>query len=137
MALTHLADTSVLTRLSNPMVLDKIRPMAEAGALARASITDLELGFSGRNVDEWRAIIDAAEVCVSLGLEDLDVRRALQTQGRLAAAGHRGRKIPDLIIAAVAERRQLTLLHYDRDFDLIAAVTHQDTEWVVAAGSVD
>jgi len=40
------------------------------------------------------------------------------------------------LIAAVAERARLTVLHYDRDFDLIASVTRQKVEWVVAAGSV-
>ena len=44
--------------------------------------------------------------------------------------------IPDLLIAAVAERNALTVLHYDKDFDLIAKVTGQSMEWVVPAGSV-
>jgi predicted nucleic acid-binding protein len=44
--------------------------------------------------------------------------------------------VADLLIAAVARRRGLTLLHYDRDFELIAAVTRQPQEWVVPAGSV-
>lgn len=46
----------------------------------------------------------------------------------------RGRKVPDLLIAAAAEARGLTVLHYDSDFDQIAAATGQSCEWVVAAG---
>lgn len=49
----------------------------------------------------------------------------------------RGCKVPDLLIAAAAEAGDLRILHYDPDFDLIAAVTGQRCEWVVAAGSVD
>lgn len=57
---------------------------------------------------------------------------------RAGAAGHqRGRKIPDLLIAAAAEGSNLVVLHYDSDFDRIAAVTGQHCQWVVAAGSVD
>jgi predicted nucleic acid-binding protein len=46
-------------------------------------------------------------------------------------------KIPDLLVAAAAEERDLTLLHYDNDFDLIATVTGQRCEWVAPAGSID
>lgn len=45
--------------------------------------------------------------------------------------------MPDLLIAAAAESLGLTVLHYDADFDRIAAVTGQPCEWVVPAGSVD
>lgn len=55
----------------------------------------------------------------------------------MLAAGHqRGPKIPDLLIAAAAEGSNLVVLHYDSDFDRIAAVTGQRCQWVVAAGSV-
>ncbi len=63
--------------------------------------------------------------------------RARQVQRLLAAKHQRGRKVPDLLIAAAAETRGLTVLHYDSDFDQIAGVTGQECEWVVAAGSVD
>lgn len=47
------------------------------------------------------------------------------------------RVVPDLLIAAAAEARGLTVLHYDADFDRIAAITGQPCQWVVPAGSVD
>lgn len=65
------------------------------------------------------------------------LRRARQVQRLLAAKHQRGRKIPDLLIAAAAEARNLTVLHYDADFDRIAALTGQASEWVVPAGSAD
>jgi predicted nucleic acid-binding protein len=54
----------------------------------------------------------------------------------LAARGQRGRKIPDLLIAAAAEELGVGVLHYDADFDLIASTTGQRCQWVVPAGSV-
>jgi predicted nucleic acid-binding protein len=44
--------------------------------------------------------------------------------------------LPDLLIAAVAERERVTVLHYDADYDLIAQVTGQPTQWVVPRGAV-
>ena len=55
----------------------------------------------------------------------------------LASKHQRGRKVPDLLIAAAAEARGLTVLHYDADFDQIADVTGQSCQWIVPAGSVD
>lgn len=66
----------------------------------------------------------------------LDARRALQVQRMLAAPSQRGRKIPDLLVAAAAEELGITVLHYDADFDRIAAVTGQRCLWVVSAGSI-
>ena len=51
------------------------------------------------------------------------IRRAKEVQRLLAATHQRGRKVPDLLIAATAEAAKLTILHYDADFDLIASVT--------------
>jgi len=55
----------------------------------------------------------------------------------LSARRQRGRKIPDLLVAAAAEELNLGVLHYAADFDLIASVTGQRCEWVVPAGTVD
>lgn len=137
MALTHLADTSVLTRLGEHEVAAAIRPLLERAVLARSAMTDLEIGFSARNGDEWHALADALELCGALEIEAADFRRALEVQRLLAVARQRGRKVPDLLIAAVAERHRLTVLHYDGDVDLIAALTGQPAEWVVPAGSID
>ncbi len=58
-------------------------------------------------------------------------------QRSLAQRSQRGRKIPDLLVAAAAEELDLAVLHYDADFDLIATVTGQRCQWVVPAGSVE
>ena len=64
--------------------------------------------------------------------------RAIQIAGLMArAGGHRGAKPVDLVIAAAAEAVDLALLHYDSDYDRIASITHQPTEWVARAGTLD
>lgn len=45
--------------------------------------------------------------------------------------------IPGLILAAVTERHDITILHYDHDFDMIAEITGQPVEWVMSPGSAD
>lgn len=136
MALSLLLDTSVLKRLVQPTVRAVVEPLAAAGELGRASICDLEIGYSARNSDEWDALVGALDAFVLLETTGEHVRRALQVQRLLAQRSQRGRKIPDLLIAAAAEQMGLSVLHYDADFDAIAAVTGQRCEWVVPAGSV-
>lgn len=137
MALTHLLDSSVLTRLRHAAVREAIEEAAERGELARAGISDLEIGYSARNAAEWDRLTDALQAFELVETTADHLRRARQVQRMLAAKHQRGRKVPDLLIAAAAESRDLTVLHYDADFDLIASVTGQRCEWIVPAGSVD
>jgi predicted nucleic acid-binding protein len=63
--------------------------------------------------------------------------RALAVHRQLAATSqHRHFRLPDLIIAATAELHGATVLHYDADYDRIADVTNQPTEWVATRGSL-
>lgn len=137
MALTHLVDTSVLTRVREPSVRAAIEPRLMLGELARAGVSDLELGYSARTAREWDGVMGSLEMFALAETTAEHVRRARQVQRALAARSQRGRKIPDLLIAAAAEAAGLTVLHYDADFDRIARVTGQPCEWVVPAGSID
>lgn len=137
MALSHLLDTSVIKRLGNPAVRRVVQPLAEAGEIARARITDLEVGYSARNEHEWDELINALDTFALVESTPAHHRRALHVQRLLAQRSQRGRKIPDLLIAAAGEERGLTVIHYDADFDLIAAATGQPTQWVVPAGTID
>ena len=63
--------------------------------------------------------------------------RALAVHRELAATSqHRNFALLDLIIAATAEQHGATVLHYDTDYDRIAAVTGQPTEWVAEKGTL-
>lgn len=137
MALTHVVDTSVLTRLYASEIRAVIEPKLYRGELARASISDLEIGFAARSATEWDALAKSLRAFDLIETASDHIRRALQVQRLLAKRHQRGRKLPDLLIAAAAELRGLAVLHYDADFDRIATVTGQSAEWVVKAGSVD
>jgi len=114
-----------------------IEPLASAGRVGRAGITDLEVGYGSRNAREWDQDMDDLTVFELVETTADHMRRARQVQRLLASRSQRGRKIPDLLVAAAAEEAGLTLLHYDADFDLIAKVTGQLCQWVVAPGTVD
>jgi predicted nucleic acid-binding protein len=137
MALSHILDTSVLTRLADPEVRAMVETRAAQGELARAGISDLEIGFSARSGAEWDELAEALEAFELIETTADHLRRARQVQRLLAERHQRGRKIPDLLIAAAAEAGGLAVLHYDADFDRIAGITGQPCEWVVPPGSVD
>jgi predicted nucleic acid-binding protein len=71
-----------------------------------------------------------------LPTEDVDIRRALETQAALAEREQHRIAWAELVTAAVAERHRVTLLHYRPDYDVIGEVTGQHVEWVVPKGSV-
>ena len=136
MALKYLIDTSVLHRLKSDEVLTKVRALTLNGEIARCAITDLEYLYSARNEDEWDGASHLLSRFFNIEVQPGHFMRALQVQRILAQKSQRGRKIPDLIIAAVAEQLDLTLLHYDIDFDHIAEITGQRAEWVIPAGQI-
>ena len=137
MALSFLVDTSVLKRLGRAEVRSVLEPLAATGRLGRPSICDLEVGYSARNADEWDRLVGALDAFAPVETTAAHVRRALQVQRLLAQRSQRGRKIPDLLIAAAAEELDVAVLHYDVDFDAIASVTGQQCQWVVPAGTVE
>ncbi len=131
-----LLDTSVLTRLGATSIRHRIEQLDSEG-LARTTMTDLEIGYSARNGDEWDRLIVALGAFRRIDVEEHHFDRARQVQRELADRGLKGRKVPDLLIAAVAEAASLTVLHFDADFDHIATVTGQPTQWIVERGSID
>jgi predicted nucleic acid-binding protein len=90
---------------------------------------------SGAELDELRADRDAGYEWIAT--HDEDWRRALDFQAALWRGGHiRAVGFPDLLVAAVAERERLTVIHYDADYDLITEVTGQPVQWIVPRGTV-
>ena len=134
---THLVETSVLTRLSVAAVRGALQPFIDAVALARCTLTDLELGFSASSARDWHRLQALLTTLPPVEVTPAVISRAKNVQRMLAVGGLKGRKVPDLIIAAAAELADLTVLHYDHDFELIASVTGQPHEWIVPRGSVD
>jgi len=134
-----LIDKSVLARLSDPEVRQVVLPRLQAGRVGVSTATELEVGFSARSVDDFVATRESVlDHLLLISLTPRAEQRARDIQVHLVQRGqHRAVSIPDLLVAAIAEVERLTVLHYDADFDLVAAVTGQSTEWVVPRGSVD
>lgn len=133
-----IADISALARLSHPAITEALGPLIEAGLVATCGIVEFELGWAARTSAE----LDRLRADRDLGYEwlptlDEDWRRALDVQAELWRRGQvRAVGFPDLLIAAVAERERITIVHYDSDFEHISAVTGQRVRWVVPRGTV-
>jgi predicted nucleic acid-binding protein len=106
--------------------------------LATSAVIDLEIGYSARTLAEFDSVAsDRAALYRELPLTRAVTDRARQVQRELVRTGrHRGPGVSDLLIAATAEAHGAVVVHYDRDFDTIAAVTAQPVEWIVPAGTV-
>jgi predicted nucleic acid-binding protein len=135
---SHLADTSALARLYRPAIAAVLGPLIEAGLVATCGVIEFELGWATRNGAEFDLVrADRAQGYEWLAIHDEDWHRALDVQAELWRSGRvRAVGFPDLLIAAVAEREQVTLLHYDGDYDLIAEVSRQAMQWVVPRDTV-
>jgi predicted nucleic acid-binding protein len=112
-------------------------PLLTAGQVAVSGIVELEVLYSARTHQDFIDTRAELRAYPRLQVTEADFERAVAVMELLARHGqHRGAGLPDLLQAAVAERHQVTLLHYDADFDLIAGVTGQPAEWVVPRASV-
>jgi predicted nucleic acid-binding protein len=115
-----------------------LAPLIESGVVATCGVIEYELGWATRSsaqLDQLRADRDAGYEWLATHNEDW--RRALEVQGALWQGGRmRAVGLPDLLIAAVAERESVTVMHYDSDYDFIAQITGQPMQWVVPRGTV-
>lgn len=108
-----------------------------AGQAATCPPIILELLYSARNVDEFRALRAELEALVLLGVGPREWARAIEVYELLAAEGgahQRSVKHPDLLAAAAAESAGTGLVHYDEDFERIAAITGQPVRWLAPRG---
>ena len=134
----YLPDTSIWARLRRPAVLAAFAPLVDRGLVGTCAIVDLEILYSARTGDEHDHFRTQRSAFEYFPTTDEIAQRAIEVQGLLARlAQHRSVSIPDLIIAATAERNALTVLHYDSDYERIARITGQATEWIVPPGTAD
>ncbi|HEX9519825.1 MAG TPA: PIN domain nuclease [Streptosporangiaceae bacterium] len=135
---SHLADTSALARLRRPPVAAVLGPLIEAGLVATCGVIEFELAWATRTVSELDLLrADRDTGYEWLATHDQDWRRALDVQAALWRGGQmRSVGLPGLLIAAVAERERVTVLHYDGDYDLIRKVTGQPARWIVPRGTI-
>ncbi len=126
-----LIDKSALVRVAASADAEDWAGRIERGLVRISTVTRLEVGYSART---GQALRDATRrpPLSSMPVEyqtPVIEDRAVQVQMLLADRGqHRAASIPDLLVAATAEIVGLTLLHVDKDFELIASVTGQSAE---------
>lgn len=98
----------------------------------------LEAGYSARSAIDHGAMMARLQQLPCLSVDQEVERMALKAQRELAARGHHRLAPSDLVIAACAHRCGGGVLHYDRDYDLIAAHTSLSFEslWVAEAGTL-
>jgi predicted nucleic acid-binding protein len=132
----YLVDKSALARFPLKPVGDRLRPLLEDGLVATCAIVDLEVLYSARSAADYEATRKERRSLPDAPITPEVLNTALDTQHQLATRGQHRLPIPDLIIAAAAEAAQLSVLHYDADFERIAAITGQAQEWVVPRGSI-
>jgi len=126
-----LIDKSALVRLAASPEAGEWAARIERGLVRVTTVTRLEAGYSARSGPELRAgfrqppLSSMPVEYLTPAIED----RAVEVLTLLADRGqHRAPSIPDLIIAATAELAGLTVLHLDKDFEVIAQVTGQPME---------
>ena len=128
-----LIDKSALVRLGTSPDGAEWASRIERGLVRITTVTRLEIGYSARSGADLRTGLRQPPVSampveyLTPAIED----RAVEVLTALADRGqHRAPSVPDMIIAATAELAGLTVLHCDKDFDLIASVTGQPAEWL-------
>jgi predicted nucleic acid-binding protein len=126
-----LIDKSALVRLASSADPEQWAARIKRGLVRIATVTRLEVGYSARSGPDLRTDLRRPPLAVmpveyqTPMIED----RAVEVLTLLADRGqHRAPSIPDLIIAATAELAGLTVLHFDKDFEIIAAITGQPLE---------
>jgi predicted nucleic acid-binding protein len=132
----YLADKSALARFPVPAVAARLRPLLEEGRLASCAIVDLEVLYSSRNLVDYEEVLEERRALDSAPITEEVMRVAIDLQHELARRGQHRVPIPDLMISAAALVAGLVVLHYDADFERIAAAGGAAHEWVVAPGSV-
>lgn len=122
----YLADTSATAAArKTPELADWLTRLTEAGLLATCIPLDLEAGFSATSPTDHQLIMaQRRELLVELPPTSEVAARACEAQAALAGVSqHRAAGAFDVLIAAFALAYRATVLHHDRDYDIIASVT--------------
>lgn len=134
----YLIDTSAAARMRHPVVAARLAPLIEAGVVATCATLDAEALHSARSPTEYEQIrTDRRHAYEYLATDDHHWQTAFDAQRALAPTGrHRAVGIADLLTAVLASEHQLTLVHYDADFDIAAEVITFKRQWVAPRGSL-
>ena len=132
----HLADTSAWAQAGlDDRALERMEQLARRGQLAICSVTLAEMLYSARNAEDMAEPIDEYRDLVHLPMNSAAERQVTASMVALAERGHHRRPVPDILVSAIAWAHDAVVLHHDKDFELIAEVTGQRSEWIVERGT--
>ena len=127
MSVELLLDNSAWVRLAVPALDDaRVHEIADALEQRRIGVCLpflLEAGYSARNATDHDELLRELTALPMLHIDAEVERRAVDAQQQLARAGHHRLPPVDLILAALADRHRVGVLHYDRDYDIVTAKT--------------
>lgn len=133
----YLVDFSALSCWQHPRGAVTLDELSDRGLLAVCAAVELDVVHQARTLQEAQRARSLLRSFDWLPMPDEIWDRAVEVRLRAIQAGtHRPLSLTQLAIAATAEHHNVILLHYDRDFDLIAAITGQPSVWVVAPGTI-
>lgn len=134
----HLIDTSAAARMTYPDIAARLTPLIEAGTVATTAQLDTEALYSARNPADYEQLWRDRHLAYEyLPTEDDHWQTALAAQRQLASTGrHRAVGMADLLIATLASAHDITLIHYDSDFEIAAEILPVRHQWVLPRGSI-
>lgn len=135
----EVADTGVWARKGHPSIEPWFTAEVDNGQIAMCDVVAMEILHSARSGAEFEAMETRMLGLPWIRIEPADWTRAREVYGVLArhGGGHQRRvQMQDLLIAACAERWGVAVVHYDSDYDTIAAITGQSTRWAAPRGSL-
>jgi len=136
----RLLDTSAWVRFGHPGLgverAETIAGAVEAGQIVICLPFLLEAGYSARDGAEHDRLLEELGSLPRVLVDEEVERRALDAQRQLARIGHHRLPPVDLLVAALADRHGIGVLHYDRDYDVLASRTDLrfESEWLAERG---
>jgi predicted nucleic acid-binding protein len=133
----YLIDTSAAARMRHPDVAAQLAPLIDAAVVATCATLDAEALYSARSPAEYEQLrADRRAAYEYLPTDDTHWQQAFDAQRELARTGrHRSVGIADLLTAVLAAQHNLTVVHYDADFEIAAEVLAFEHRWILARGS--
>jgi predicted nucleic acid-binding protein len=139
---TLLLDNSAWVRLADPRLsaerVGEVADSLEAGRIATCLPFLLEAGYSARTARDHDQVLTELLALPRFVIDDAVEQRAVDAQRQLARTGHHRLPPVDLLIAAIADRHQLAVLHYDHDYDVLAEKTDLrfESTWLAPRGAL-
>lgn len=137
-----LLDNSAFVRLASPALTKRwLHEIADALEQRRLGVCLpflVEAGYSARSAADHDELLDELMTLPMVHIDTVVEQRTIEAQRQLARAGKHRLPLVELIVAALADRHGVGVLHYDREFDILAAKTdlHFDSVWLARRGSL-